>query len=229
MFFLLFSYSEANYKMHSQYRENGNNMEIRAYQTNLSRADLKMISDGEWLSDTVIHTVQSMIKCQFPLINGLQDPVLGQESLFSIYRDVPFVQVLHTGKMHWQTISTYGCEIGEIFLFDSRVDSILTESTKKQICSILHCENKAITVKRLPVQQQKDSNDCGLFALAFIFYIAKNLENPISVTFNQPLLRTHLLHCLKNGKMTDFPTQSIKAKTCKEKDYVVGVSMLQKK
>ena len=51
-----------------------------------------------------------MIKAQYPIINGLQDPVLGQTLNFNVFKSNPFVQILHDGNLHWVTISTYGCK-----------------------------------------------------------------------------------------------------------------------
>ena len=42
------------------------------------------------------------------------------------------------------------------------------DSTKEQIASLLCTSQEQIALKFQPVQRQKRSNDCGLFALAFV-------------------------------------------------------------
>ena len=64
-----------------------------------------------------------MMKNQFSDVNGLQDLVLGQKLHSNVYRSIPFVQVLHDGKLHWIAVSLYGCAQGEIFLMDSLLGS----------------------------------------------------------------------------------------------------------
>ena len=43
---------------------------------------------------------------------------------------------LHTGYGHWITISTYGCELGVIDIFDSTTPAV-TSAIQQQIATIL--------------------------------------------------------------------------------------------
>ena len=56
-----------------------------------------------------------------------------------------------------------------------------------------------------PVQQQKGTTDCGLYAIAFAVHAAfgddvKNLE------FDQTQMRSHLLQCFRKKELVRFPT-----------------------
>jgi len=42
---------------------------------------------------------------------------------------------------------------------------------QRQICAIMHCELDQITEVALPVQQQTNGVDCGIYALANIIYL----------------------------------------------------------
>ncbi len=53
------------------------------------------------------------------------------------------------------------------------------------------------------VQKQKGGSDCGLFAIAI-----SNGLNPSRIIFDQAAMRSHLVTCLNNKKMTLFPTIS---------------------
>eukprot|EP00794_Sanderia_malayensis_P014643 gene14643-16162_t len=112
------------------------------------------------LNDTVIHVFQGMLQKQFPETGGLQDPVLGSNLHFNVYRNKPFAQILHHGNFHWVAISTYNCQPGEVCYMDSLFHGKLPDKIKLQICSILNTELDSLRIKVLPVQQQKNSVDC---------------------------------------------------------------------
>ena len=114
--------------------------------TDLTIEDEKiLLNDREWLMDRLINASQRLIKECYPHVCGLQDVSLGHTLAF----DVPvgeFVQVLHTGRGHWVTISTIACDNGEVDVFDSMTPA-LTDSLKNQIAALLCTKQKAITVR----------------------------------------------------------------------------------
>jgi hypothetical protein len=55
------------------------------------------------------------------------------------------------------------------------------------------------------VQQQQNFCDCGVFAIAFATCLVY-AKFPLCVRFNIPMMRPHLLKCLKNRSMELFPT-----------------------
>ena len=170
-----------------------------------------------------VNAVQKMLKKQFTEANGLQDPVLRQGLNFQVYRSIPFVQVLHDGRIHWVAISSYGCDQGKIYLMGSLFNGRIAEHTKEQIYSILNCAARKIKVNISPVQQQSNGVDCGIYALAFCFYILSKTTNPINVFFIQGKLRSHFLYCLTANKMTHFPMLQTATKTCVAKTVTINV------
>ena len=68
----------------------------------LDYRDVSWILKENMLNDTVIQFFQSL----FDGINGLQDPLLGQRLSFKVARN-PFIQILHDGRCHWVTVSTF--------------------------------------------------------------------------------------------------------------------------
>ena len=186
----------------------------------LTKADLKSISDHQMLQDTVIHVFQEMIQCQYPETGGLQDPILGQSLTFSTYCSKPFVQVLHDGNNHWVAISTYDCEPGEVYYMDSFFRGRISDKVKQQICSILHSEKNCLRIKVLPVQQQTNGVDCGIYALAFILYYVQNKNYPLDVTFDQGVMRHHLLRALSANRLEEFPEVINKhGRKCIQKEF----------
>ena len=63
------------------------------------------------------------------------------------------------------------CKSMDWFLYDNslrheRVKGEIADRTKQQICAILNCDLKHVKINILPVQQQRNEVDCGVFALA---------------------------------------------------------------
>ena len=58
-----------------------------------------------------------------------------------------------------------------------------------------------------PVQQQTGGIDCGLFAIVYITSLL-NGQDPSLMQYHQPSLRPHLLKCLRQERMTPFPSTS---------------------
>ena len=55
----------------------------------------------------------------------------------------------------------------------------------------------------VPVQQQTNDSDCGVFAVAFAVSLALG-RNPKHVTFDTPRMRPHLAACLKKQETCLF-------------------------
>ena len=56
-----------------------------------------------------------------------------------------------------------------------------------------------------PVQQQKGSSDCGVYAIAFAVHAA--LGNDVKdLKFDQTQMRNHLLQCFRKKELVRFPT-----------------------
>ena len=62
------------------------------------------------LSDNVIHRFNIICRRQFEHVAGLQDPLLGQTSQYSVIKNEKSVQILHNNRTCWVTISTYNCK-----------------------------------------------------------------------------------------------------------------------
>ena len=46
----------------------------------LSKQDIEVITNGEWLTDRIIGAAQSVLRKQFPYIRGMENTTLGQFS-----------------------------------------------------------------------------------------------------------------------------------------------------
>ena len=147
----------------------------------------------------MVHATQKMLQLQFPDASGLQDPVLGQASSFKVLKYRPFVQVLHDGNAHWVTASTLNCNPGEVVLMDSMFQGRVNAKVQQQICETL-CSLDKILTKVLPVDQQSNGIDCGIFAIAFSEHLY-----PTEVNFDIKHLRNHILKCFKDNIILSCP------------------------
>ena len=82
----------------------------------------------------------------------------------------------------------------------------IADETVLQICNIYTLPDR-IEIRRLKVQQQIGSLDCGLFAIAFATELCEILGSLDleKVSFKQSMMRQHLEHCIRENRMEVFP------------------------
>ena len=73
---------------------------------NLNREDERVLLENEWLTDRLINAGQDLIKSCYSQVRGLQNVSLGKTLAFEVMKG-EFIQILHTGRDHWVTISIY--------------------------------------------------------------------------------------------------------------------------
>ncbi|XP_050038259.3 uncharacterized protein [Dermacentor andersoni] len=169
----------------------------------LTEDDLNALMRGGSLSDSVINIAQYLTKRKFPNVQGFQDVLLGQRLRFSQVTGM-FVQILHVRNPdHWLTVTNIGASQDEIFVYDS-IDQDTSPDAIKQVCHILKSPSPNKTFLTKPAQNQGTTLDCGLFAIANMYYIASG-KDPSQLNINQSMLRSHLLKCLQKGTIDDFP------------------------
>ena len=75
-------------------------------------------SRSAWLDDQIIVAAQSTLKQQHPLFGGFQSPILGPTLAMSP-PDREFVQVIIVNQNHWVALSTVGCQLSTIRVYNS--------------------------------------------------------------------------------------------------------------
>ena len=161
------------------------------------------IIQNKWLSDESINLAQTILFKNFPLISGFEDTSLGPLNMFSVQTG-EFVQVLY-GNDHWVTVSSPTEKATSVvYLYDSLQKESLNKNLVKQIARLRKSEDAELRIISKAVQQQGNGYDCGIFAIAFATDIAYN-HKPEQRTYNQSVMRKHLLAQLENETMTLFP------------------------
>ena len=102
--------------------------------------------------------------------------------------------VVHRGKLK-NTIRVY----------DSALQAISLE-TKKAACSLLRTKEGVLHFDLMNTQCQSNSNDCGLFAIAFATELVSG-RDPTGCHYVENQLRQHLLQCLENHFLSSFPSR----------------------
>ena len=165
---------------------------------------MRILQDGQWLSDKHMHAVQKLLKSQFPHISGLQPTVLGSTNQWDVLKSEG-VQNLHQTN-HWVCMSTIGCPPDTAYFYDSMLynKSRLPIPVTRDIASLLNASGDVINVKVPQSQLQEGSEDCGLFAIATATSLCYGVP-PSMIFWEQRKMRSHLKRCLENMKMTPFP------------------------
>ena len=98
---------------------------------------------------------------------------------------------------------------------DSLQKESLNKNLVKQIARLRKSEDAELRTISKAVQQQRNRYDCGIFAIAFATDIAHN-HKPEQRTYNESVMRKHLLTQLENETMAPFSQQEKRVKHGKE-------------
>lgn len=120
-----------------------------------------------WLDCTITQKAEILLKKVNPLIESFQRTILGPIRNFDIVTS-EFVQILHTGNMKWVCVSSIGCKPGVVKLYDNLYHDII-EEVVEQVKYLMADSYTGLV--NAPVKQQQNGNDCGVFAIALIFYM----------------------------------------------------------
>ena len=176
--------------------------------TMLNDNDKACIQSHLWLNDKVIFAAEQLLKQQHSHVHGLQDTILQCTATLEVMASKQFIQILNHGNNHWITISTMGCTLGTVNVYDS-MNLPLTKDLETTVADLLHVQDQYIILKYIKMQYQVGTNDCGLFAIASACAICSG-ENPAELKFNQAHMRTYLLMAFENAIMTPFPSKQLR-------------------
>lgn len=133
------------------------------------------------------------------------------------------IQIHFTGQAHWVTSAYIG---GHVCLYDSYVSAVLTKSLKTQLKLVYQGKadkNGSLIVNEMPVQQQENSYDCGLFAIAFAFHLAQG-DEPSALNFDCQKMRQHLVACFENEVMSSFPMKVKGSSVCAKRIRNININ-----
>ena len=127
--------------------------------------------------------------------------------------------ILNVNNLHWVCVANMDSLKSDNSvhnLYDSLVSRSLSFHIKEQISSFSHCDLPEINVNVIPVQQQSNGVDCGVFSIAFATALAHGFD-PSEMSFDLHQMRPHLLKCFAEEYMTPFPTTKKRITKCGKK------------
>ena len=174
--------------------------------------DKAILESSGWLNDAIIYRSQKLLEAQTKgNICGWQSPQFSKrEGMFAVVpQSSPFVQILHVGNCHWLTTSNVNVHGGASYndvvsIYDSGKPIRVSNEVTKSVCSFFKCMNDIIRFDIMNVSPQTNSQDCGVYAIAYATELAHGAD-PVTCNWDVDQMRGHLLHCLESGVLTRFP------------------------
>ena len=102
----------------------------------------------------------------------------------------------HTGLLYLM--------LGARRLLSTSAYNFLSLNIKQQICSLWQPSSDQVEFQLVIVQQQPNSSDCGLFAIANVTELAHG-QDPMLCMWDTCQMREHLFNCFEMGKIEQFP------------------------
>ena len=159
------------------------------------------------LYDVHIQAAYNLVRAECPELEGMA-PVCIQRSSNDKMKPVRNFGacILHCNPSpHWILLvrhkkSTVAC------LYDSLGIQYNT-LIRRSIAELFYpFGNTYLNIEYKPCHQQTNGVDCGLFAVANLFNVIKNIS-PTQVTYNIPLMMQHFKHCILDQKFALFPSK----------------------
>ncbi|KAM4053931.1 uncharacterized protein ACNLHF_006458 [Anomaloglossus baeobatrachus] len=180
---------------------------FRNQEDNLSPEQLLILRSrgpAGMLDDDIISMAQELLQNQFEGFDGLHPPAVLLVPGCSVLKNA--VQIHYDEeRVHWLTTCF---KDGKILVADSINTRRLSPSIRQQIINMYNevVKEPLKHLSFLNVDQQKNGYDCGVFATAFAYEFLVNGGDP-TAQFQHQKIRAHLLSCLQNGRMSEFPKQ----------------------
>lgn len=171
-----------------------------------------------------MEAAESPVKTNFKEIGGLQPVYLSASAKKQLVPQVHSTQIqIHHDpeRAHWVT----SCYInGTVKLYDSLSCKILCSALEKQLKTLYGslADSGELRVVVPSVQQQRGSNDCGVFAIAFLFHLALD-DSQEDLIFKQSSMRHHLETCFSSESV--LPFTSTTRTHCKRSTPVVVLKL----
>ena len=146
----------------------------------------------KWLNDNLMDTAQK----------SLGNLASWQSVLNWQRKRTPFhkvgedhIQLMHGGINHWLLSFSFNGRVQVCHGLYETLPSVTKRCLKEPYKSLLD-KDERLSVTMIPVQKQKDSSSCGLFAIAFVTNILEGIS-PAQSEFNVTSMEKNSLECLE--------------------------------
>ena len=107
-------------------------------------------------------------------------------------------------------------------LADSLTSGKISESLNNQLRQKYSNSTEHLSVFVIPVDQQNNSIDCGLYAIANAVEFLSEGGNPEAL-YNPDEMRSHFIQCLESGEIRPFPKNPKKRRGRKAKTLEIVI------
>ena len=113
----------------------------------------------------------------------------------------------------------------DVFLYDSLYSHTeISLTTNILLAKLLNSSKHFIRLCVPQMPKQWEASDCGLFSIAYATHLAFG-KDPSGVTFIQPSMRNHFLHCIEDEKIKPFPVGPERRKRGASKQIIINIDM----
>ena len=132
----------------------------------LTIGDKIKVESGDEFTDKHIQMAQYLIKCQFPLVGGLQNTLKQQKFVIGCTTNTMQIIIHCNRRKYWIIASTKGCPAGVINVYDNMFNKLDHES--RGIIRRIFSVKDSTKITMVPIQKQKGNKDCGVFTFDII-------------------------------------------------------------
>ena len=188
----------------------------------LTLDDRNIIENREMLTDRIIDAAHHLLMRQYP-VNDIETPLLCQTSGFTPTQN-PCVQIHYDAqRQHWITSSTtrQRVEVADS-LSNGSISQTIEDQLGQKYSSL--ASDGILPVYLLPVRQQDNSTDCGVYAIANAVEFVEENGNPMAY-YEIDVMRSHLIECLESRELLPFPKCSKKIRGRQPKTTVHNINL----
>ena len=174
-------------------------LSLKEARITLYSSDKAELLRGEKLNDLHILFAQTLLRQQFPGVQGLKCTLTQNQLRFNIGAEI--VQVCHVRNDHWIVVSNILSGRNKIDIFDifDSVYSDIDEDTRALVSGMFDQRVELEVYPRL--EKQNGGMDCGVYCIA----VCASLLHRAPMNFCQSLLRPKLISCFENFHISPFP------------------------
>ena len=163
------------------------------------------ILNNEYICDRTVDAALKLLQNEHPHIS-IQSTVYPHTLL--VYSINETLHIHHLKNNHFVTTSTLG-NPAVVTIYDSLNSNTLSPDLVQQSKALYSPDNSLPTIRQAHIANtQIGGLDCGLFSIAYAIELAIG-NDPATFTFDQSMMRHHLITCLENRRLTPFPKKNV--------------------
>ena len=160
------------------------------------------------LNDNVINACQALLKRQHPTVSSFYDTVVVAALTPDLKIDTAFhnnaIQIFHDNvNKHWFCATNRNCADGHLSVYCS-LQMNPSSQCMAAVANLFNIEHQSLTLNIMNVVKQRGAIDCGLYAVAYAEILCRE-QDPCNIVLNQALMRKHVLRCLQERRIKEFP------------------------